>query len=72
MSPQLIALLQKIEKEDLAILAEGLVPAIFEEIQKLSASQSTISAIEAVVFPAVLPAAQSAFASLIAKLPVVA
>lgn len=71
MGPQLLAILQKLEASDLAILAEGLVPAIFEEIQKLSSGNATVFAIEAVVFPAVQPAAQAALASLVAKIPVV-
>ena len=71
MSPQLLALLQSLEKEDLAILGSALVPALFEEIQALSKGNATVSAIEAVVFPAVQSAAQTALASLIAKIPVV-
>jgi hypothetical protein len=72
MNPQLLALLQKMEAADLAILGQALVPAIFAEIQDLSKANATVSAIESVVFPAVEPAAQSAFASLLAKIPSVA
>lgn len=72
MNAQLLAVLQQLEKEDLATLSSLLVPGIFAEIQQLSAGNSTASAIEAVVFPAVESAAQSAFASLIAKIPAVA
>lgn len=69
MNAQLLAVLKKIEQDDLAILEQALVPAIFAEIQDLSKGNSTVSAIEAVVFPAVEPAAASAFASLLAKIP---
>lgn len=72
MNTQLVAVLQQLEKEDLATLSSLLVPAVFAEIQTLSAGNSTISAIEAVVFPAVESAAQNAFASLVAKIPTVA
>jgi hypothetical protein len=71
MDPALIALLQKLEADDLADLGTMLVPAIFAEIQKLSAGNATVSAIEAVVFPAVQTAAQTALASLLAKIPAV-
>jgi hypothetical protein len=69
MNAQLLAVLQKLEAADLAILSSALVPAVFAEIQQLSAKSTIASEIEAVVFPAVQPAVQSAFASLLAKLP---
>ena len=72
MNAQLLAVLQQLEKEDLATLSTLLVPAVFAEIQQLSSGNSTVSEIEAVVFPAVQSAAQSAFASLIGKIPAVA
>lgn len=72
MSPQLLALLQTLEKEDLATITSALVPALFEEIQKLSGTNATVSALESVVFGALQPTVQSALASLIAKIPVVA
>ena len=69
MSDKLKAILQKLEAADLAILGQELVPAVFDEIEVLSKSNATVSAIEMVVFPAVEPAAQAALASLIAKIP---
>ena len=69
MNAQLIALLQKLEADGLADLGTLLVPAIFAEIQTLSAANATVSSIEAVVFPAVQPAVQAALVSLIAKVP---
>jgi hypothetical protein len=71
MNAQVLAVLQKLEADDLAILASGLVPAVFAEIEDLSKASSAASAIEAVIFPAVQPAVQSALASLIAKVPAV-
>jgi hypothetical protein len=70
MNAQLLAVLQKLEAADLAILESALVPAVFAEIQQLSAKSAIASEIEAVVFPAVQPAVQSAFAGLLAKIPV--
>lgn len=69
MNAQLKAVLQKLEQDDLAILAANLLPAVEAEVQDLSKSNATVSAVEAVVFSATLPAAQSAFASLLAKIP---
>lgn len=71
MDPKLVALLQKLEADALADLGSLLVPAIFAEIQALSAANGTLSAIEAAVFPAVEPAAQTALQSLLAKIPAV-
>ena len=72
MSAELLAVLQKLEKDDIADLSSLLVPALFAEIQALSKANATVSSVEAVVFAAVEPAAQAAFASLMAKIPVVA
>jgi len=69
MDAQLVAVLKKMEAADLQILLQGLVPAVIAEVQDLSKGNGTVSAIEAVVFPAVEPALQSAFASLISKIP---
>jgi len=69
MNPQLLAVLKKIEADDLAILASGLLPALEAEVQDLSKGNATVSAVEAVVFSATLPAAQAGLASLIAKIP---
>ena len=69
MDPQLVAILKKLESDDLAILASGLLPALEAEVQALSKGNATVSAVEAVVFAATLPAAQAALASLIAKIP---
>lgn len=71
MSPQLLAVLQKLESDDLAILASSLLPAVEAEVQDLSKGNATVSAVEAVVFSATLPAAQAALASLIAKIPAI-
>lgn len=71
MNAQLLAVLQKLESDDLAILASALLPAIEAEVQDLSKANATVSAVESVVFSATLPAAQAALASLIAKIPVV-
>ena len=69
MNAQLLDILKKLEKADLDILVAGLVPAIFAEIQDLSKANVSVSAIEAVIFPAVEPAVQAALASLVAKIP---
>lgn len=69
MNAQLLAVLKKLEADDLAILASSLLPAVEAEIQDLSKGNATVSAVEAVVFSATLPAAQAAIASLIAKIP---
>lgn len=69
MNAQLLAVLQKLEAADLAIVGSSLLPALEAEVQSLSAGNSTVSAVESVVFSATLPAAQAALASLIAKIP---
>ena len=69
MAPELLALLKQMEAADLQILVTGLVPALFAEIEKLSAANASVSAIEAVVFPALEPSVQAALASLVAKIP---
>jgi hypothetical protein len=71
MNAQLLAVLQKLESADLAILVAGLLPALEAEVQDLSKGSAAISAVESVVFSATLPAAQAALASLVAKIPVV-
>jgi hypothetical protein len=69
MDPKLVALLQKLEADDLADLSNLLIPAIAAEIEDLSPLGA--KAIEVVVFAAAIPAAQAALASLLAKVPVV-
>jgi len=69
MNAQLTAVLQKLEAADIAILGSALLPALEAEVQDLSKGNATVSAVEAVVFSATLPAAQTALASLLAKIP---
>lgn len=70
MDPKLIALLQKLEADGLADLQTLLLPAIVAEVEKLS--PAGVQAVEADIFTVIMPAAQAALASLIAKVPVVA
>jgi hypothetical protein len=69
LTPQVMAILGKLEAADLPILAAGLLPALEEEANTLlpAADQATAVAVETVVNPAL----QAALASLIAKIPVV-
>jgi hypothetical protein len=64
-APQLQAVLSKIEADVLADLSALLIPGLIAEIEALSpaSAQST----EALVFTAIQPAAQAAWASLVAK-----
>lgn len=67
MSPALVELLKKLEAADLAILQSDLFPALVSEVEMLSPAGA--QAMEAMVFGAVQPLAQTALAALIAKIP---
>lgn len=64
-APELAAVLAKIEKDVLADLVLLLIPGIEAEIEVLSPAGA--QSIEKVVFGSVNPAAQAAFASIVAK-----
>ena len=65
LDPALLACLGKIEGDVLADLSALLIPGLIAEIEALSPASA--KPVEAVVFNAIEPAAQAAFASLVAK-----
>jgi len=67
MDPKLVALLKKLEADGLSDLQALLIPALVGEVEAVSPAGA--QAYEAIIFAALQPVAQSALASLIAKIP---
>lgn len=67
LDPKLVALLQKLEADGIADLESLLIPALLAEVEDVS--PSVAKPIEAVMFGALQGTAQSALASLLAKVP---